>query len=168
VRAALFALPTLAAVAVARDASADYYGPKSGWYLPVGVDVGYALSSGAPGVLLGGEVSVVYIDMRGLEGGPSGPVWIGAFASGGYITGQNAGRFSFGPEVGYAIFGLDGGFVDIVADGRDTTGVTLRPMLTLSFITVYGRWDHTFDRGGVDTGQVGLMLKFPVAITGKL
>jgi hypothetical protein len=41
-------------------------------------------------------------------------------------------------------------------------------MLTVAFATVYGRWDRTFAHGGVDSGQIGGLLKFPFEITGKL
>jgi hypothetical protein len=164
-RLALLVPAALVAGTTARVASADlnlpYMGPSSGWFMPVGADVGYAvLPNSSPGALLGGEVSVAYFD----TGGPS---WYGAFASGGFITNANQGRFSVGPEVGFAIFGVDGGFLDVVTSGQNAAGFTLRPMLTLSFITLYGRWDHTFP-GSVDAGQVGVLLKYPIPLTGKL
>lgn len=143
------------------DLNLPYMGPSSGWFMPVGVDLGYAvLPRSSPGALLGGEISAAYFN----TGGPS---WYGAFASGAFVTNANQGRFSIGPEVGFAIFGVDGGFLDVVANGQNAAGFTLRGMLTLSFITLYGRWDHTLP-GSVDAGQVGVLLKYPMELTGKL
>jgi hypothetical protein len=166
-RRAVFAVTVLSGAFLPRTASADlnlpYMGPSSGWYLPVGVDLAYAwLPAGTTGALLGGEASVAYVDFS------STPHWYGAFVSGGYLTNTTAGRFSVGPEVGYAIFGLDGGFVDVVSSGKDYAGFTLRPMLTVGFLTLYGRWDHLVSGGGTDMKQAGVLLKFPVALTGKL
>jgi hypothetical protein len=165
-RLAALAAALLAVLGSSADASADlnlpYMGPSSGWFLPVGADLGVAiLPNSSPGALLGGEASLVYFDTQG-------PSWFGAFASAAFITNANQGRFSIGPEAGFAIFGIDGGLLDVVASGQDFAGVTVRPMLTVGFATLYARWDHTFSHGGADAGQIGALIKFPVPVTGEL
>jgi hypothetical protein len=163
----MLAVSLLAVGTSTLDASAGsdtpYFGPSSGWYLPVGVDLGVAvLPHSSPGALLGAEASMAYFDSKGT------PTWFGAFATAAYVTNANEERFSIGPEAGLAIFGIDGGFLDVVSQGQNLAGLTLRPMLTLSVVTLYARWDHTFASGGVDAAQFGLLLKFPVPVSGKL
>jgi hypothetical protein len=165
-RFALLAIGVLFAGALERRAAAKdlpYMGPSSGWYMPAGIDLAVAiLPNSSPGALLGGEISLAYLELNDT------PKWFGVFASAAYVTNANVERFSVGPEIGLAIFGLDGGLVDVVGGGQNAAGVTLRPMLTVGFATIYGRWDHTFANGGVDSGQIGGMLKFPFEVTGKL
>jgi hypothetical protein len=157
----------IAASAITRHASADEESmaalrglPRPGWYLPVGVNTGLSgIGAGSLGAIVGAEASVVNLAKY--------YAWYGAYADVGYITNTNALRFSVGPEIGLWFFGVDGGFLDIVENGRSRTGYTIRPLLTLGAISIYGRWDHTFENGGVDSGQIGLLLKYPIPLEGQ-
>jgi len=37
-------------------------------------------------------------------------------------------------------------------------------MLTIGFVSLYGRWDHTFAGSGANAGQLGALLKFPIPL----
>jgi hypothetical protein len=159
-----FALFVLAACLSARDASAQdvpLTGPPPGWYLPVGINAGFAvLAKSSPGAVVGAEASVVHLGDQ--------ESWLGAYVDAAYITNENATRFSAGPEIGFFIFGLDGGFLDVIDHGRDLAGFTLRPMLTLGVVAIYARWDHTFSRDDREDGaQIGILLKLPIALSGQ-
>ncbi|MFI5299866.1 MAG: hypothetical protein ACHREM_17400 [Polyangiales bacterium] len=166
--AALLTPPLFALATFSREASAGGIGldglqalPPTGWFLPVGLNAGVAgLGSNATGALLGGELSVAHVPK-------DFGWWFGAYADGGYITGSGVTRFSTGPEVGLSIFGLDGGFVYMADHGQGHVGFCLRPMLTVGFVSVYGRWDHLLSGGGVNDGQLGVLLKFPIALEGQ-
>ena len=166
--AAILTLPPLALGAFPRPASAGGIGldglqalPPTGWFLPVGLNAGVAgLGSTSKGAVLGAEASIVRVpkDFGG---------WFGAYADGGYITGRSAARFSAGPEVGRAVFGLDGGVLYVVDHGQNRVGFCLRPMLTIGFLSVYGRWDHLISGGGGNDGQLGVLLKYPIPVEGQ-
>jgi len=161
------ALAAAAVTGLARDASAGdeaiaamHALPSPDWYLPVGLNAGITgVGSSRVGAILGAEASVAKLmpDMG----------WFGAYVDGGYMTAERAVRFSVGPEVGYSLLGLDAGFLDVVAGGRDLVGFTVRPMLTIGLVALYGRWDHTVSFGGGDNGQIGVLLKYPLPLSGQ-
>ena len=160
-------LATLAASTFARDAAARGEGgeglqalPATGWYLPVGINAGVAgIGSHDVGAILGGEASVARLTGH--------TQWFGVYADGGYMTNGRALRFSGGPEAGLGFIGIDGGFLDVVESGHNLVGFTVRPLLTIGFLAVYGRWDHTFSSGGQDTGQIGVLVKWPIPLEGQ-
>jgi hypothetical protein len=157
-RAQRVASPPAASVRNPRVDGSEVPWVHPGWYLPVGIDAGVAFLRGSAGAILGVEASVVHIDRRN--------AWLGAYAEAAYLTNEGATRFSIGPEVGFLILGLDGGFLDVVDHGNSLVGFTLRPMLTFGVLAVYGRWDHTFSNGGEDGGQIGILVKVPVPLSG--
>jgi hypothetical protein len=159
----LLALAVLAAGLAARPSHADAigFGPPQGWFVPVGVNVGLALlSQGAKGALLGVEGSVVHLDRS--------VVWWGGYADALFETNQVTGRFSIGPEVGWAFVGVDGGVVGFLHDARFDPGLAIRPMLTFGFVSLYFRGEKLFLPGQqVDDGQVGLLVKWPFELKSK-
>jgi hypothetical protein len=136
-------------------------GPKiaNGWYVPMGVSLAAAIrESGGRGFALGGEVSVVHLDMD------SG-LWYGAYLDAIGDFGSRALRMSAGPELGVSIVGFDAGALLEVVDGRVREGFQLRMLLTLGLVAVYGRWAHVFgDIEADDVGEVGLLIKVGIPV----
>lgn len=127
-----------------------------GQYALGGLTTGYGFARrGAPngGVLLGSEVSFVNLT-RDLY-------WFGAYADGLYDFGAGEGRFSVGPEVGVAFFGLDGGYLAVVGPGGTQHGFTVRPLLTCGLASAYVRYGQVVTGTDDRFGEVGLLVKLP-------
>jgi hypothetical protein len=127
--------------------------PKpQGLYLPVGINVGYAAHP-SPGAVVGPEVSIVQFDNE-LH-------WFGAYADALWDTGWSVGRASIGPEVGVGMLGVDSGFMMQLDHGKATPGFVARPVLTVGWVAIYGRWGYLFDAHEA-FGEIGLLVKYPV------
>jgi hypothetical protein len=93
------------------------------------------------------------------------PAWIGAYGDVVYDSGTGVGRATFGPEVGFLFFGIDGGLARELG-GSDRWGaavrlsvtfpVSLTPPMTLS---LYGRGVKWNDAPEEDQ-ELGLLLKY--------
>ena len=132
---------------------------RSGWYLPIGLNLGAAIHPELEhGFLLGGEVSAAFLFTdTGL--------WSGFYADALWDFGPDSFRFSLGPEMGWGFLGLDVGYTGEVSDGRYHNGLQLRGLITMGFVAVYGRWVHRFgDVTEHDFGEVGLLLKWPIPV----
>ncbi|MCC6900985.1 MAG: hypothetical protein IT377_18550 [Polyangiaceae bacterium] len=131
-------------------------GPKitDSLWMPVGMNFGWAVNpSPVPnGFLVGPEVSLVYLDQ-------SGP-WVGVYTDALYDGGSDRARISAGGEVGYAIFGLDLGYVTTVKGEREH-GFRARGMLSLAAVHLYGGAGRLSD---TTYGELGVLLKVPIEL----
>ncbi len=132
---------------------------SSGWYLPVGLNLGASLHPKVHhGFLVGGEVSFVHLGAKKL-------IWAGGYVDALHDLGAKATRFSFGPEFGWSIVGIDAGYMGDVRDGEYHHGMTIRAMLTLGIVTLYGRWGHVFGlERESDFGEIGFLFKAPIPL----
>jgi hypothetical protein len=129
-------------------------------FLPIGLNLGGAVNQGAPnGFVLGGEVSAVYLYRTW--------AWTGAYVDVLRDFGAGATRFSIGPEGGWGPFGLDGGFLIEERGGQAHPGTALRLVLSASVLTLYGRWGHVFGDDERNFAEIGVLIKFPIAIWEK-
>ncbi len=145
----------------------DEAGPKrfhglylEGWYGKLGLETGVAFGrerGAAP--LLGAVATFVrlneHLEWYGLQGDLLVD-WNGD---------RDAGmRWSFGPELGVAIYGIDLSYFGERTDGETHHGFQARAKLTVGLAAVYVRGAHA--RGGEDESslEVGLQLKLPVYI----
>jgi len=133
---------------------------EPGVYLPVGGSLGVSLGGGEAGVTVGAEASVVTIHIVGEL------VWLGGYVDGVWDARTDAGRISIGPEIGYTIFGVDGGYVASIDGVGYRHGVTGRVIATVGFIAVYARATHLAGARAETIGELGLLLKYPIPIRG--
>lgn len=150
--------------------------PEDGLVLSGGVNIGGALHESADaGWLLGGELSFVYAHMAGTEVKADVPgllaigdvTWGGVYSDVVRDTGTKTTRITFGPEFGYNWLGVDGGLlVELGEESR--TGVVVRPVLTLSVVTLYARFGWFLDdKPESHFTELGVLLKYPLPIWEK-
>lgn len=142
----------------------------AGWYLPLGVVLGLPVSS--RGVLddrdldplIGIETSLVRLGAFGPKVRQAG--WLGVYADALWDFGTDSGRVSIGPELGWGIVGIDGGYASLWADGTQHHGVAMRATFGVPGALGYVRRDAF--QGGHRVWEIGLLLKFPIPLTGEL
>lgn len=126
------------------------FGTFEGTYVLGGLASG--VSFGPRGFYLGGELSVVRQFQEF--------AWLGAYVDGVYDFGRDQTRLSVGPEVGWSALGLDGGYLLALDDAGAHSGVTARPLISIGFVTAYGRVSHLFEPKSTWL-EAGLLLKYP-------
>ena len=134
----------------------------TGWYAPSGILLGASLhGQRSNGFVIGVEQSLVY------QRGPRASWWGGLHGEAAYDFGASWTRLSFGPEVGYGIVGLDGGFVRVLRNHEpDASGLQGRVLVTMGIAAVYGRLGVLYGSAEPERfGEVGLLLKWPWSIT---
>lgn len=159
VAAALIAAGLLCGSAAAARADAGPK-PQTGWYLPVGLTMGLSIHREgiSNGYFLGMEASYVYLSALNL-------FWAGAYVDALADFGATSGRFTIGPEIGFGLFGIDGGYLLNVDNDGAHHGTSVRFLFTLAFTAFYGRWEHLFgDARERNVGEVGLLIKIPFPI----
>lgn len=126
------------------------FGTFEGTYGLGGVSVGTTFAPG--GFVLGGELSLVRQTQEFY--------WVGGYVDATYDFARKQTRISVGPELGWSALGLDVGYL-VVLDGETTrSGVTARPLVSIGYVTAYGRVSHLFDdRTWL---EAGLLLKYPI------
>lgn len=136
------------------DAEAFSIGPQPAWFLLGGVTGGLTIASDDTGGFIGGELSLVR-----LRAGR----WLGLYAEGGYELGLSAPYIAAGPEVGWILFGLDGGAMVRFDDDGAQFGPQGRLLVSLGVFSIYGRYAYMLD---VEQNQhvvhIGASLKFPL------
>ena len=148
-----FVLATLGPRIARGDAAPKF---NNAWFVPVGVSGALALHADAPAGFAGGaEVSVVHNDDYD---------WLGAYADVVHDFAVDATRLSIGPELGEGFAGIDGGYLFEVGNGRTRHGVTVRPMLSLGFVMLYGRVGWLGGQDPETLGEVGLLFKYPIEL----
>lgn len=143
-----------AALADEAEAPADppyAFGTVPGWTLMVGPTGGASFGSGGAGGFLGAELSVNRLSQA---------TWSGLYLDGVYDFGRGDVVLTVGPQLGFTVVGLDGGFALRARDGEVEPGVAGRLVLSLVAVSLYGRY-HYFADTGDHIGQVGLMFKLP-------
>lgn len=141
--------------ALARPAEAHRPVTNSVW-VPAGVTLAASLDEDADaGFVVGGEVSVVYLDETGF--------WVGGYVDTVYDVGPDATRLTVGPEAGFGFVGMDGGYAVEWRGGTAYHGGAARFLLTWGVVAVYGRVAHFVAPGPERTlGEVGVLLKWPI------
>lgn len=129
------------------------FGTSPNWYGMTGLTGGYSFGEYGPGGFVGAEVSVVRLHKG---------VWAGLYADGFWDFSQRSATITVGPELGYLMFGLDGGLGVRFGDGVELGGQA-RLLLSLGLFSLYGRWGIWPTPDRIEhVGQVGVLLKFPV------
>jgi hypothetical protein len=129
-----------------------------GWYGKLGVESGVAFGAereASP--ILGAVATFVHLNDR-LE-------WVGfqgdllADGNGERPTGA---RWSFGPEAGVSIYGVDVGYFGRRLDDATQHGMQIRAKLTVGVAAIYGRVSYAMV--GADSMEVdlGIQLKAPI------
>jgi hypothetical protein len=151
-------------IAVPRTASAELPDLKlEGYYGKLGVQTGYAFSrerGSSPHVGVVG--TFVHINEH-LE-------WYG-FQSDFTIDWNGdqkaGGRWSFGPEAGVAIYGVDLSYFGQRVDDGFQHGMQIRAKLTVGVAAIYLRTSHALVGADETSFDVGLQLKKPVFVRRK-
>lgn len=154
---------------LARTAAADQN--ENALLVSAGANLGLSMHDVASsGFVLGGEASLVLLHLENDESEHGGdapgvpmigtPSWLGLYGDVVRDTGSDTTRFSIGPEIGHGILGIDGGLLAQVGD-ESRWGVTVRPVLTIGVVALYGRWGHFYDDlPETDFVEAGLLLKW--------
>jgi len=125
-----------------------------GLFLPVGMSfAGAAHPRSDSSFALGAETSLVLFPVG--EG-----YWAGGYGDVVYETTNELTRTSLGLEFGFTFIGIDGGVVAQFGNGETHWGGVIRPMLSASLLTFYGRWG--FFAHADDFREVGVLLKLPI------
>lgn len=151
---------TLGASAQA-DASFHYpFGSDDGMYVPVGFSVGQTEHDGAKGSMFGLELSVAQFLPK--------LFWVGGYTDLVWDDLRGTRRWSFGPEFGWTIFGIDGGPVlESSDDGGLRSGVQGRVMIALPIFVPYARAGWLGGRDdSVTFTELGVLFKVPIGISG--
>lgn len=98
----------LAAIAI--SASAARADIDNSLFVAAGPLLGGSIHEGPNGLLIGGELSAGWLRTNP-PNDETKPFWLGVYADALYDWGSDTGRVSIGPELGYFIFGFDGGVV---------------------------------------------------------
>lgn len=122
-----------------------------GWWALGGLNLGASIDDGRLGALVGGELSAAYMGLGLPE------LWAGLYLDGLYDARTQGGRFSLGPELGWAWFGLDAGVV--LDDGA--VGWRARLLGTTGLACLYVGALQSGDADGAVVFEVGLMAKIP-------
>jgi hypothetical protein len=135
------------------------FAPAPGWYSLVGANVGMSvLARQSNGAVLGAEASIVHLSRD--------VFWAGGYVDALHDTSWGAQRISIGPELGAAIFGIDGGYLMQIDHGSIEHGFVVRPLITFGVLALYGRYGHLFIGDGRDDfGELGLLLKYPIDLS---
>lgn len=162
----------VAVMALTSPAIADL---QSGPFVSGGGALGLALHDAGTGLILGGEISGGYLWVLNKDN-DDGPMlsrllfeygWVGGYADVIRDFASDRTRVSFGPELGRAIFGFDGGLLLELGD-EQRTGITLRPAVTFGIITVYVRFAHFFDELSEPSFfELGILVKKNFLATSK-
>jgi hypothetical protein len=126
-------------------------------YLMIGPPLGATFHANNPvGFVAGIEASLVHLDRHF--------AWYGAYTDLVHDFGSHETRFTVGPELGYACFGIDGGYALGAGEYGVRHGLAVRPMISLVFVMLYGRVEQFFGERAETVGELGLLFKLPVLL----
>jgi len=131
-----------------------------GWYVLPGVEFGLTFSRAktASG-LYGAELSFAHLSKN--------LFWGGAYFDVAYDTGAKEARLSLGPELGFALGGLDFGYLAMLSRKNVSHGFAVRPLLTvLGFGSLFFRSGVLFEPRASWFGELGFQLKWPTQMDG--
>lgn len=153
------AIPASAQDGEPTDDSSDVFtfGSEPGWHLMGGLQGGGSFGSPGGGGFAGLELSMSRLHRS---------AWWGAYLDASYDFGQGAALATLGPEVGYGLFGLDGGVAaHLTATGADAgtidVGPQARVLITAGFFGLFGRYIYLLDAES-HIGQAGILFKLPL------
>lgn len=91
--------------------------------------------------------------------------FVGGYVDTAFDFSSESARISLGPEIGYSLFGVDGGYVlSIGYEGQVDHGVTVRLFVTCGYFVAYGRVGHLFGGAGHTWSEWGFLLKLPIRL----
>jgi hypothetical protein len=131
-----------------------------GW---IDFDEAYALKVGVP---LGYSIDPGHISstFSGLElnfgTGLDRETWFGLYTDAQWRLEAKQARWSIGPMFGWALFGLDGGYLVARGDGELRRGFAVRPFVTAGIIAGYYRLEALFDESEI-AHDLGVVLEVP-------
>ena len=139
------------------SAAAPYsFGSEPGWHLLGGLSAG-----GGFGTLGAGGFAGLELSLSQLQRG----VWWGGYIDATYDFAQRGAMATIGPQFGYAVVGLDGGFAARIDTGDDPGAFDYGPqgrlLVTLGLFGIYGRYVYLLE-GQEHLGQAGILLKLPL------
>ncbi len=147
--AAVMCFPILAQA----ETSSFQFGNNTEAFFLAGLTGGGSFGTPGGGGYVGGEMSLAWLK----EG-----LWGGFYGDAAYDFGHGAATFTLGPELGFAVFGLDGGVgLRLGREDEPELGYQARGLITFGNFAIYGRyglWPGSVDAKHV--GQVGVTLKF--------
>jgi len=153
----------VAVCAYSRPAAAERYRGLhlEGWYGKVGLETGAVFArERAASPLLGAVATLVrmndHLEWFGLQADLLAD-WNGDRDAGG--------RWSFGPEAGVALYGVDVSYFGERVDGQTRHGFQARAKLTVGLAAVYLRGAYALSGVEASSLDVGLQLKLPVFIS---
>jgi hypothetical protein len=143
------------------------------WFLSMGGSFAYTFHEDASnGGSLGLEVSLgqFWFPKDDKDDGDTSwnfrldPYWAGVYVDLLHDTSLEKTRISIGPELGYYLFGVDGGLLVETGDD-DRVGMSLRPALTFAVATLWVRYGRFFDdKPDDELWEMGLLVKYPLPL----
>ena len=130
--------------------------PAPGWFLPLGINLGAAMSTSDTAFILGGEFSAVHID---------GPFWAGMFTDGLHDFSQSSNRVTAGGELGWLFLGLELGYTAELKGSELLHGPRTGALLTNGFTSGYLRWTALNSTERTHIAEVGLLIKWPFMLS---
>jgi hypothetical protein len=127
-------------------------------FLLFGADLGIVLDHDDSSWLVGGELSLAWINDEGRET----PIWLGAYVDTLVDGLHDHARVSVGGEAGFGLLGVD---VGPVFELGGAVSLRARAVLTVGVVSLYG--GPVFALTGSDRstwGELGLLLKAPIAL----
>jgi hypothetical protein len=94
----------------------------------------------------------------------AGTAWVGATADALFDAGQGVGRLSLGAEAGWFLLGAELSYVAELGAGPARHGLRLGGLVTGSVLGGYLRWVHLPAAPSPDRVEIGVLLKWPVAL----
>ena len=134
-----------------------------GWYLKLGAESGVVISrhssAGARGAspLVGGVMTLVHIN--------DDREWAGLQAdllADGNDELPTGARWSFGPEAGVSVYGVDVSYFGERVAGSTHHGMQVRAKLTVGLAAVYARASYALIGADETTVDIGIQLKAPI------
>jgi hypothetical protein len=156
----------LALCALSGHARAHFWFPdlhEGQWVLKLGVPVA---GSFGPYNRLNRFVSGVELNCGRLD--PDSVAWLGGYVDAHWNFTDEQARFSIGPMVGWAMFGLDAGYLLAHDEYGARHGLAVRPFITFGYVAFYYRWASLFGRRGDSINDVGLLIEWPFPLTKKV
>jgi len=129
------------------------------FFIPVGVNIGGAM--GQYGAFhVGGEISAVWMSSPLDLEQPFFPFW-GLFADALFVPGKGS-RFTVGPEIGWTILALDGGYEGIAYASGYRHGLVVRALTHVPnlFLSLYARGHYV--SSGFPFFDFGVLFKLPL------
>jgi hypothetical protein len=107
-------------------------------------------------MVLGFEASLVRFESKSL-------FWLGAYGDVVRDYASDRTRTSLGFELGKGAWGLDGGYVMEFSSSDQRQGFVVRPLVSLSYLSLTGRLGTVWGQGTHDTfGELGVLVKIPL------